>query len=278
LRRLVLIILRVLKEVFNAYVNFPIARSAAALSYYLTLSIFPFLICASVILGSLQIQDTDAFALLSGVVPEAAYSTLFDYFSNINRTGSEIMFAIGLLAMLTSSSAAFRIFIGTMGEIQGKMRFSGIMEFLISFVFSTVFLFAIYGSALIILSGDWLMNILETHFQINEVTSLLSSIRFILLFLIMFAVIYSVYLISAPKQTKKMSRLPGAIAASIILVVSSMVYSELITVSIRYEMLYGSLASFIILMVWLYTCAFILIMANVFNISISKIKEMKKSE
>ena len=273
-----MIIIRVLKEVFSAYVNFPIARSAAALSYYLTLSIFPFLICASVILGSLQIQDTDAFALLSGVVPEAAYSTLFDYFSNINKTGSEILFAIGLLAMLTSSSAAFRTFIGTMGEIQGKMRFSGIMEFLISFVFSTVFLFAIYGSALIILSGDWLMHILETHFHINEVATLLSNIRFILLFLIMFAVIYSVYLISAPKQTTRMSRLPGAIAASIILVVSSMIYSELITVSIRYEMLYGSLASFIILMVWLYTCAFILIMANVFNISVSKIKEMKESE
>ena len=67
-----------------------------------------------------------------------------------------------------------------------------------------------------------------------------------------------------------MSRLPGALTAAVILVVASMLFSRLITVSIRYEVLYGSLASFIILMVWLYTCSLILIMANVINISVSK--------
>ena len=273
-----MLVIRVIKEVVSVYVKFPIARSAAALSYYITLSVFPFLICASVILGSLSIQETDAFELLEGVVPDAAYSILFDYLNNISGSGSMILFALGLTAMLTSSSAAFRTFTGTMGEIQGKMRFTGIMELLISFVFSIVLLGAIYGSALIVISGDWLINLLETHFHITEVAVMLSRVRFLLLFLILFAVIYSVYLISAPKQTKHMSRLPGALAAAIILVATSMIYSQLITVSIRYEVLYGSLASFIILMVWLYTCAFILLMANVINISSSKTKEMKNPE
>jgi uncharacterized BrkB/YihY/UPF0761 family membrane protein len=75
-----------------------------------------------------------------------------------------------------------------------------------------------------------------------------------------------------------MSRFPGALAAAVILVIASMVFSRLITASIRYEILYGSLASFIILMVWLYVCAVILIMANVINISVSKLKEGDSSE
>jgi membrane protein len=87
-----------------------------------------------------------------------------------------------------------------------------------------------------------------------------------------------VYLVSAPKRATRMSRFPGAFAAAFILVVTSMIYSQMITVSLRYEILYGSLASFVIVMIWLYTCSLILIMANVLNISISKIKEVRESE
>ena len=122
------------------------------------------------------------------------------------------------------------------------------------------------------------MHLMEEYFSIREIALIWSRIRFIILFLLLFGVIYGVYLISAPKQTKRMSRLPGALVAAIILVATSMIYSHLITASIRYEVLYGSLASFIILMVWLYTCSLILIMANILNISVSKAKEVKNSE
>jgi len=263
----------VIKEVISVFMNYPVTRSAAALSYYLTLSIFPFLICVSIILGVFNIQDTDAFTMLHGIIPEAAYMAIFDFFAQINDGSSEVLLIVGITAMLTSSSAAFRSFIGITGEIQGKMRFKGVMGVLISFVFSTLFLVAIYGSALIVVSGEWLLHLLNLHLQITEVTNIWSWTRFIALFLLFFGVIYSVYLISAPKHTAKMSRLPGAFAAAVILVITSMLFSQLITFSLRYQLLYGSLASFIILMVWLYICSIILIVANVINISVSKLKE-----
>ena len=271
-------IFSVVKDVVVVFWNFPVGRSAAALSYYFTLTIFPFFICASVILGSLNIQESDAFELMEGVIPDAAFSTLSDYLNYITNSGSEIMFTIGLTAMLTSSSAAFRSFTGITGEIQGKMRFSGIWGLVISFAFSVLFLFAIYGSALIVLSGEWLTQFLENHFDIIEFTAVWNRVRFLILFLLLFIVIYCVYLISAPKHATKMSRFPGALVAAVILVFVSMFFSQLITASIRYEVLYGSLASFIILMVWLYTCSLILIMANVINISVAKHREVKNSE
>jgi len=268
----------VIKDMVVVFWSFPVGRSAAALSYYFTLTIFPFFICASVILGTLNIQESDAFELLEGVIPDAAFSTLSDYLNYIATSGAELMFTIGLVAMLTSSSAAFRSFIGITGEIQGKMRISGFWGLIVSIVFSVLFLVAIYGSALIVISGEWLTHFLGNHFNIVEFAAIWSWIRFLLLFLLLFIVIYSVYLISAPKNATKMSRIPGALAASVILVATSMLFSRLITASIRYEVLYGSLASFIILMVWLYMCSLILIMANVINISVSKLKEVKKTE
>jgi len=255
-----------------------VARSAAGLSYYLTLSIFPFLICLSVILGSFNIHEMDSFMLMQGVIPDAAFRALTDFLEYISNTSQEIMLTIGITAMFTSSSAAFRSFISITGEIQGKMRFSGIMGWIISFIFSIVFLIAIYASALVVLSGEWMMNFINTYFDMQGITTMWTWIRFVLLFLLLFSVIYGVYMISAPKNTKRMSRLPGALTAAIIIVAASMLFSQLITASIRYELLYGSLASFIILMLWLYLCSMILIMANVINIAISNFNEVKKSD
>jgi len=263
-------ILRVIRDILGVFVSKPIARSAAALSYYLTLSIFPFLICVSVIIGTLDIHETDAFALLGGVLPEVAFVTLSDYLHYISGSGSGLVFAIGLTAMLTSSSAAFRSFTGITGEIQGKMRFTGIWGWIISFTFSVMLLAAIYTSAIVILSGEWLMQLFDTYFTISGVAAIWRWIRFVILFLLLFAVIFGVYLISAPKNATRMSRLPGALTASVVLVASSMIYSQMITASIKYEILYGSLASFVIMMVWLYTCSLIIIVANVINISLSK--------
>jgi len=276
--KLVKRIFNIIKDVVTVFMKYPIARSAAALSYYLTLSIFPFFICTSVILGTLNIQETDAFELLEGVIPDAAYSTLYDYLDYIGSGSIEVMLTIGLTAMLTSSSAAFRTFVGITGEIQGKMRFTGPVGWVISFLFSVLLLAAIYASALVVVSGEWLMHFAGAHFDLHGIIDLWVRVRFLILFLLLLAFIYSVYLVSAPKNTAKMSRLPGASVAAAVLVIASMLFSRLITASIRYEVLYGSLASFVILMVWLYTCALILITANVINISVSKLKEVNTPE
>jgi len=254
----------------DVFVRLHVARSAAALSYYLTISVFPLLICVSAILASLHVRESNVIEFISNILPAGAFSTVTEFLTHIGRNGSELMIVVGVTAMLTSSSAAFRSFTGIMGEIQGKMRFSGLWGGVFSFVFSVVFLAAIYMSGFVILSGEWLMQILEAHLGLERFLALWTWVRFVILFLLLFGIIYGIYIISAPKETKRTHRLPGALVASIVLVVASVIYSRLISASIKYAILYGSLASFIILMIWLYTCAIILIMGNVFNISLQK--------
>lgn len=260
----------VIKEIGRIFIYRQIGRSAAALSYYLTISVFPFLICASAILGSLHVYQSDVFEVLGDIMPTQAFSTITDFLKYISNNSSELMFAIGLVAMLTSSSAAFRSFVGIMGELQGEMRFTGLRRGVFSFVFSLAFLAAVYISGLVLLSGNWLMQILETYIGFGEILTLWTWIRFVILFLLLFSVIYGMYSISAPRETKRTHRFPGALLASVVLVVASILYSRMISESLRYTLLYGSLASFIILLIWLYTCSVILILGNVLNISLKK--------
>ena len=266
-------IVLVVKDMARIFVVKHVARSAAALSYYLTISVFPFLICVSAILGSMRIQQTDLIAFLEEIIPVETFTAVNGFLSHISMYSPRLMLGIGIIALLTSSSAGFRSFSGIIGEIQGKSRFHGAWGAIFSFVSSIGFIVAIYVSGLVIISGEWLMQILRTYVGDSGIFELWTWVRFVILFILLFLVIYVIYLMSAPKETKRTHRLPGAISAAVVLVAASLIYSRMITASIKYAVLYGSLASFIILMIWLYTCGIILVMGNVFNISLRRVKE-----
>ena len=70
---------------------------------------------------------------------------------------------------------------------------------------------------------------------------------------------------SAPRGRPRPPILTGGFLASVALVCASMLFSWFIGMSSRYSLVYGSLASVIILLVWLYLCGNILILGNVFN-------------
>ena len=193
-------------------------------------------------------------------------SILNDFLNYVAQSNSSLMLVIGIGVMVTSSSAAFRTMTGIFADIQGARRFTGFFHIVSSFLLSIAFLAVIYLSGLIILSGDWLLRFLETHFSFGNILEVWQWMRFAILFLLLFGVIYALYIISAPKATKRVHRLPGALISSVLLVGVSMVFSKMISASVKYTVVYGTLASFIILLVWLYMCSTILIMGNVFNI------------
>jgi len=265
-------IIRIIREMGGIFVRKHVGRSAAALSYYLTLSVFPFLVCLSTILGFLNVYEGETFSILEEVIPSQAFSVIIDFLRYAGGNRSELMLIVGIIAMLTTSSAAFRSFTGIMTEIQGQSRFSSVWRGIVSFALSIAFIAAIYVSGLIIITGRWLVQVFEPHVGVSDFFSHWPWIRFLFLFLLLFGVIFGVYIISAPKETKRTHRLPGALAASVVLVAASILYARMISASLRYTLLYGSLASFVILMIWLYTCGIILIMGNVFNISLHKQK------
>lgn len=254
------------RSLVDVYVKHHVARSAAALSYSLTLSIFPILICVSAILASLHIPSQGFVDMLENIIPAGAIDILSDFLVYVGNTDSTVIIIVGLSVMITSSSAGFRTIMGIFSDIQGASRFSGVFGMLFSFILSFAFLIVIFASALIIISGSWLLQFLETYFSVGNILAIWQWLRFVLLFLLLFSVIYLLYFAAAPKATKRLHRLPGAMVSSVLLVGVSIVFSSMISQSAKYTLVYGTLASFIILLVWLYLCSIVLIMGNVYNI------------
>ncbi|MCL2568751.1 MAG: YihY/virulence factor BrkB family protein [Oscillospiraceae bacterium] len=254
------------RELVRTYQARRVSRSAAEFAYFLTLSIFPLLIALVAILASFEMSMEGLFADLWA---EDVVVAVLDYVNHVGTIPSTRVLLFTIIIIFTSSSASFRALAKIMEEIQGRPRYQGIWGMVVSFIFSILLLFTIYFSVLMITTGAWLMDEVEALTGIHGLATAWQWLRFVLLFVVAVVAVHLIYTFTAPKEPK-IRHLPGAILATVALVVGSMIFSGFMAASVRYPLIYGSLASFILLMVWGYLCGNILIVGNLFNFELHK--------
>ena len=263
-----------IKELIDIYVNNRVSRSAAELSYFLTLSIFPTLICVHAMLIKFLPGITLTLDELKGIIPTETLKIISDYLQYVSAHNSKTLLTAGILGMATTSAAAFRSIHSVMGDIQGVSRFRGLFALLFSFVFSLVFMAAIYFGIIVMVTGDWLIGFIGRVFPMLAGLAIWNVLKFPLMLVIFVFIIYGLYRITAPANIRG-TYFQGAATAAIILVLVSVLFSWFISMSTRYPLIYGSLASIIIFMLWIYICGQILIMGNALNVVLRRHKPQK---
>ena len=159
-------------------------------------------------------------------IPGSTLRIIADYVEYVGLHYSPAMLAGALALMATTSSAAFRSIMGIMAEIQGEHRYRGFWPTVFSFVYSVVFLAAIYLSCIVIVTGNWFLDFAAKHLGVSAFEAgIWRRIRFALLFFILLFIIYGVYRLSAPLEKPRSPRMPGALIATVAMVFASMFFS-----------------------------------------------------
>ncbi len=267
-----------IEELVEIYVTSRVSRSAAELSYFLTLSVFPTLICVHEMLIRFLPGINVTIYELEGIIPTETLDIISDYIQYVATHSNKALLTAGVIGMATTSAAAFRSLHAIMGDIQGKSRFHGIFALLFSFIFSLFFMAAIYFSIIVMVTGNWLFRYIGDVLPILSGFEVWNLLKFPLMFVIFVLIIFGLYRITAPADIHE-TILPGSVVASVILVLVSVLFSWFISMFTKYPLVYGSLASVIIFMLWLYICGQILIMGNALNVVMRRHRPQKpKSE
>lgn len=256
---------RFLLDVAGVYFAKRAARSAAELAYYLVLTFFPVLICLHGFIGFFQLNLLTALDALNHIVPTETLAILRDYVAYIGANESVALFVAGAVTTLMSASAALRALMGIMDDIYEKPRYHGIWNLIASLLFSLLLLATMYGSIVVLFTGNWFFGQLEVWLNLAIPVTGWQWLRFIILFALVFLFVLLLYRITAPREKPRPPILGGALLAAAVLVAASGLFSWFIGMSANYSLVYGSLASIIILLAWLLLCGNILILGNVFN-------------
>ena len=264
------------RELLQTYSRLGISRAAAALAYFLILTLFPLLMCVNFLISLLHLNPADVFSALDPLLPEEILSILMDYLtyvSQIPHSQSTPLLLASLFTILLSASAALRTLLKTMDELYQVHPISSLRRLVVSLALSLLFLLTIYLSIVVILTGDWFFRLLETRLpapfldviSLRFLGQLWGWLRYLLLFFVVLVLVLAIYRLGTPlpfPRAKGPLRLTALLSAAA-LVACSAVFSWFIGMSSRYSLVYGSLASLIILLVWLYLCGNILLLGAV---------------
>ena len=259
-------------EAADAYGQVGVARSAAALSYFLILTLFPLLMCVNYFIGLFHLDLEQILSGLDQVLPGGALSVMTDYLTYVAGSQSPGLLWASLFTILVSASAGLRTLFLTMDQLHGTRDVHPVRRFLLSILLSVLLLLTIYLSVVVIFTGDWFFWFLEGRLPrrlaelipLPALSQLWKWIRYLLLFCFVLVLLLLIYRAGVPRRLmSNRAVLADSFFTALAMVACSVLFSWFIGMSSRYALVYGSLASLIILLVWLYFCGNILLLGAV---------------
>jgi membrane protein len=247
---------------------------AAAMSYYFLLALVPLLIFLSAMLGYLPIpnlfdQLLDIFAVL---VPPAAMQMVQHILSSLlipNRGG---LLSFGLLSYLWTASGGFAASIEALNVAYDveKTRSWWRDRLQALLLTLTTGLLSLLGLLLIIVGprfGHLLTELLLVPPALADVWPLM---RLVTIFVIFVVAVEIQYYFAPNRKQRVMDTLPGAVVAVVGIFLSSAGLSYYFSHLSNYNKTYGSLGAVIILMLWFYVVALLLVVGAELNAELLK--------
>lgn len=257
---------RFIRQCAALYFGQRVSQASACLAYFVLLTAFPLLICVSYLLSLAHIDVAALVSEVHGVLPDAALDVLESYLFYISYRQSSALFLAGLAGCWLSAAAAYRTIARMIRGVYGVEKADPFRNMLFSILFPPALLLTLALSVVVVTTGQHTLQLLAEHVPfLGQFLQLWVWLRYVLLFAVFFLVLTALLAAASPSGTAWVPVAATSLVATVALVVSSGVFSWFISLSSRYSLVYGSLVSLVVLLIWLYLCGQILFLAMIFT-------------
>ena len=245
---------RFISHMVRRYFAHDVGRQGAALAYYLLFTIFPFLIFLSSLLGLLDLD-------ISGITQADSY------LSYVSATSSASMLWFGLFFSIYFPMRAADCLMQAVRRAYRLPAPKNQIAYTCKVLLYTIFLLLSVALTLALATvGEWALQ------MVKHVAALPDDFirhwidwRFVALGVVMFAAVGILYAAAQDQRQPARQVVPGVCAALAGWMVVSAVYSFYVENFASYSIIYGTLGTVIVLMVWLNLSAVALILGAEVN-------------
>ena len=232
-----------------------VTRTAAALTYYLVLAIFPALLIVAGLLGAIGLSPHAVDALLDAVAsagPEWAVGLVQGVLSSVlSAGGAPIALGAGVLLSLWTASSYVSAFLWAAEPVGGRRPRSFLHELPARLGLTLLMLFLLTScAAAIVVAGPfatWLGDVLGIG---GGALTAWSWLKWPFLLGVALLVLLLLYQGAAWHGTRWRSKIAGAAAGVVIVLTASAGFSIYLTHFASYNKVYGALAGGIAFLVW----------------------------
>lgn len=260
-----------------------IAEKSAGISYNFFMAIFPGIIFLFTLIPYLPIENFQSqfFVMLQGFLPEKASKQVIDVVLDITSRPRGGLMSIGILFTLYFSTNGINSMIASFNRTYYTVESRGVIsQRLVSiFLFVVLTVMIVFCIGLIV-GSHLLFNYFETHnIVLHAVTVfLLNFAEFIVIVAFCFFCISFLYYFAPAKKVRYRFFSAGGTLATILILLISQGFNFYVNNFTKYNILYGSIGTLIIFMLWIYFNAMIILIGFELNVSIRTAIQKKNNE
>lgn len=255
------------KELILRTKKLDVTGLGAELSYFFLFSMFPLLIFLFTLLPYLNVDQVQVMTFIRDFAPAEVATMIEDILSQVLANKNGGLLSIGILTTIWSASKGMNALTKALNRSFFKEDSrSFIVQRAMSIVFTIMLVVVVIVALGLPVFGQQIGSVVFSYFGLEDgFSTIWNQIRFIVppvLIAVVFILIY--WLVPDVKLTFKMA-LPGALFATVGWIVTTLGFSFYVANFSSYANTYGSIGTIIILMLWLYLSAIILMIGGQIN-------------
>lgn len=256
-----------------------LGRQAASISWSFFLSLFPFLLFLLSLLPLLPHYDKLQFyvfeILMRNIFPSHMQNDVSVYIQKSiipnlkNFNNITIIFAL-----IFATNGAHSLINGF--NINTNLKRTFLKEYLVSFAITVAFIVVILLSLFGIYYSEIVLKLFTPHYNISWFVENFSKIIGYISFpFFYFVLLVFFYWVGCLKITTMKQAVPGAIFTTVLFMLITLIFAFYVKKFARQNVLYGSIGSIILLMVWININIILVLLGNELNIAIKKVRVEK---
>lgn len=238
----------------------------AYLSYSFVLAIIPLLTILVFVVGLFGISIDTVISIINDMLPSYASRIVIAAIS-----GKNFDLSVGILNIITFIIAANGMYaiVSASNDLYKVEESSIVHDRLKSLLILLVIIFAMLFLVIVPVLGDKIITLLGNYKVLdgvmNNILLIYHAVKWPITFLLIFFNIKYIYKIAPSKKIDKSDTTLGAFITTVGWVSFTAFFSYYLEFFAKYDLIYGSLASIIVLLIWMYILSFILILGIVIN-------------
>lgn len=257
-----------------------IAGLSAQCSYFLFLSLFPFVIFLFSLLSFTNIPQSQLMNLVFSFFPTDVAIVTRTIIENVLSTRNVTLLTVGALMTVWSSSSGINAVRKGLYKAYRKVETRPIWQVIAVNLVSTIGLALILFITIIFLvSGEVLGNQLFKLLSISSTFEFVWNLIRVFVPLITMAFVFSIlYLLIPHRKVKFIEVLPGIIFTICAWLTISLLFSSFVNNFTNYANIYGSISGIILLLIWLNLSCIFLLLGGEINAAVAYFNALDNNE
>lgn len=253
---------RLAGDMIRRYYVHDVARDSAALTYYLLFAIFPLLIFVSTLLGVLELDIASITAVLAPILPSDVVDIIRTYLEYVAANQSRQLLWFSLVFSIWFPMRATGCLMHSLRKAFGRSAPENILLGQLRTLLFTIWMIFVIGLTLaLVVVGRRALYFLSGFLPLSETfISVWGYLRFIILGLVMAISLGILYQLALGQRRPLREVLPGVGSSLAAWLLLSMAFSYYVENMARYAQLYGSIATIVVVLLWLYMSGQVLIL------------------